>query len=155
MPRYHHTCEQCTFLGYFANWDLYFCGEEKRIIARCGPGITLYCKVQIDKETECEEDRFDKSQNCTPEARRALYKGLKRYQTMQEFEKQFDNFQAKFRNEHFAKDETEDQRFLYYLKSKIVDEIDSCLMSGEFCNSEMYAEECEYYDKLTASKNKI
>lgn len=155
MPRYHHPCERCEFLGYFANWDLYHCSEEKRIIARCGPGITLYCKVEIDKVIECEEDRFDKSVNCTPEARRALYKGLKRYLTMQEYDHAWDVFQAAFRNKHFGNNETEDQRFLYYLKSKAAGMVDDCLSSGEFCNSEMLPEECKYYDELTASKNKI
>jgi hypothetical protein len=33
-PRYEHHCNECTFLGQYDQYDLYYCSREGTVIAR-------------------------------------------------------------------------------------------------------------------------
>ncbi len=152
MPRYKHQCNSCDFLGYFGSYDLYYCKEEQNIIARTSLK-TLVMHCQIDKEVVDESARFVCNPVLSAEEKRALYKGYKRFKMMQDFDNEFDDFQAKFRDKWLSQSETEDMRFLYMLKCKFPEMIMECLSSGEFCNSEVEREEILEFEKIAASNN--
>ena len=58
-PRHEHDCSQCTFLGYYNEYDLYFCPQHgvPTVIARFsshGPDYTSGLHSQLPQLIEAE-----------------------------------------------------------------------------------------------------